>query len=90
MCAQARQLLCKEREREVVVVVVGGNLRAVINAAAAANPVQRRCIPAQATIQQRTHAGRQAQASAIHCTHILIQRSNEPRAWKEIPIIQAE
>lgn len=34
---------------------VGANLRAVITAAA--DPVQRRCIPAKATIQQRTQAG---------------------------------
>ncbi|CAK6976714.1 Hypothetical predicted protein [Scomber scombrus] len=46
-----------------------GNLRAVINAA---DPVQRRCILAQATIQQR------AQASAVHFNHIL-HRSKQRR-----------
>lgn len=75
-------------KRRAVVVVVGGNLRAVITAAA--DPVQRRCIPAKATIQQRTQAGRQAQASAIHSSHILLRQSNEPRAWRETPIIRAE
>lgn len=76
------------------------DLRTVINVAAAAaatasaaaddDPVQRRCIPAQATIQERTQRRRQAQASAIHRTHILMGRSDEPRATTEIPIIHAE
>lgn len=83
----------------------GEDLRTVINAAAAAaaatassaaaaaaadDPVQRRCIPAQATIQERTQRLRQAQASAVHRTHILIGRPDEPRATTEIPIIHAE
>lgn len=43
-----------------------GNLRAVINTA---DPVQGRCIPALATIKQRTQAGRQAGPGLGHPLH---------------------
>lgn len=66
----------------------GSNPWLVINVVVASDPARRRCFPAQATITQRSHTGRQAQASAIRCIHILIQNSSEPRAWKGIPIAQ--
>lgn len=63
------------------------NLQAVINAA---DPVQWRCIPAQATTRQRTQAGRpRPRPSAPQLTYQQ-RRCAEPRAGTQTPITLTE